>query len=114
MSENTDTSTGENDDNPKPKASDKELADLIKAQAAEIKRLSDENKGLTGLQEEVTKLQETLGTTKAIGELVAEMKAMAAGNHAQTEEEKAMSDLQKAAEAGDMKKYRKLRKAQME
>ena len=106
----TDKTDDNAEGNTKPKASDKELADLIKAQASEIERLSAENKGLTGLQDEVTKLQETLGTTKALGDLITELKSMATGGS--TTKQNEVSDLQKAADAGDMKTYRKLREAQ--
>lgn len=106
-----DNSEDKTADNPAVKASDKELAGLIKAQAAEIERLRAENKGLSGLQGEVTKLQETLGTTKALGELIIELKSMAAGSS--TVESNEVSDLEKAAAAGDMKAYRKIREAQI-
>ena len=94
-----------------PPATDRELAELIQAQSAEIERLSAENKGLHGLQGEVEKLQETLGTTKALGDLVTELRAMAAASTTAARPE--VSDLQKAADAGDQKAYRKIRRGQM-
>ena len=87
------------------------MTELIRAQATEIERLSAENKGLFGLQGEVEKLQETLGTTKALGELVTELRTMAAGSSTVAQPE--VSKLQQAADAGDMKAYRKIRQGQI-
>lgn len=110
--DNTDNNDdGKKDD--KPKASDKEVAELIKAQAAEIERLKTENAGIGELKTQVETLQSTLGTQSSITELIEQVKAMnAAGDQPVTEQEKAASELQKAADAGDMKTYRKLREAQ--
>lgn len=96
------------DDN---KATDKELAELIKSQAARIKELETENANITELKAEVEGLQSTLGTRSSIAELVEQVKIMNADHKVeqQTEQEKAMTKLQKAAEAGDMKAFRKMR-----
>jgi len=113
----------ENDDNvddkkdDKPKASDKEVADLIKALSARNKELEDENadyrQNYDGLKGEVSKLQETLGTQSSMAELVDQLKTLNADRkQPMTEQEKAASEILKAAEAGDMKTYRKLREEQ--
>ncbi len=112
MTDKTDDNVDDKKDD-KPKASDKEVAELVKAQAERIKQLETEAATHTGLKDEVTKLQEALGTQTSLTELVDQLKTMnAAGKDEQTEQEKAMTDLQKAADAGDMKTFRKLREAQ--
>ena len=97
----------------KKNASDKEVAELVKAQAERIKQLETEAATHTGLKDEVTKLQEALGTQTSLTELVDQLKTMnAAGNEAPTEAEKQASALQAAADAGDMKEFRRLRTEQ--
>ena len=99
-------------DNGDPPTTD-ELTGLIKAQATRISELEAEAETHTGLKAEVTKLQETLGTQTSLTELVEQLKTMnAAGHQPVTEHDRAASELQKAADAGDMKTFRKLRQAQ--
>jgi hypothetical protein len=102
---------GEGDD-LKPKATDKELTELIRAQAARIKELETESVGFKDLQSEVSKLQEALATNQSMGELVTELKAMSVGGNADGGgDSKEPHPLQVAAESGDMKTFRKLRAA---
>ena len=113
----TDEKTGENvdetvNDGGTP-ATTEEISALIKSQAERIKQLEAENAGIGELKSQVEELQATLGTQSSLSELVDQLKTLnAAGKGAISEEERAMSDLQKAAEAGDMKTYRKLRTEQ--
>ena len=88
------------------------MAELIKSQAARIKELEAENTKITELKAEVEGLQSTLGTRSSIAELVEQVKIINSDHKAeqqQTEQEKSMSKLQKVAEAGDMKAFRKMR-----
>lgn len=101
----------DNVDNDNKEATTDELASLIKAQAKRIGELESEATTSKGLKDEVAKLQETLGTQTSLAELVEQLKTMnASSGQPITEEQKAMTDLQKAADAGNMKAYRKLRK----
>ena len=116
MTDITDDNVDGNKDDKK-KASDKEVGDLIKALSARNKELEAENteyrQNYDGLKGEVSKLQETIGTQATMTELVEQLKTMnAGGKEPMTEQEKAANELLKAAEAGDMKTYRKLREAQ--
>ena len=102
------------DDN---KSIDKDAAELIKVLSARNKELEEENadyrQNYDGLKGEVSKLQETLGTQSSMAELVDQLKTLNADRKpAQTEQEKAASELQAAADAGDMREFRRLRKAQ--
>ena len=94
--------------NDNPPTTD-ELTGLIKAQATRISELEADAATHTGLQAEVAKLQETLGTQTSLTELVEQLKTMNTANPAPTESDKHASALQKAAEAGDQKAFRKLR-----
>jgi len=98
---------GEGEGGGEGKATDKELTELIKAQSARIKELEAESAGFKELQSEVTKLQETMATNKSLSELVAELKNMSVASAGGGEEK--VDPLQAAAEAHDMKAYRKLR-----
>ena len=112
MADENDNDDNVNDDDNKG-ATTEELASLIKAQAARISELESEATTSKGLKDEVSKLQEALGTQTSLTELVEQLKTMnAADNDAPTEQEKVASELQTAAEAGDMKTFRKLREAQ--
>ena len=109
MSEEIDNDENVNEDDNK--ATDTELAELIKSQAERIKELESENVNITQLKAEVEGLQSSLGTRSSIAELVEQVKIMNADHKTEqlTEQEKAMSKLQKVAEAGDMKTFRKMR-----
>ncbi len=101
------------DDDPKSKAIDKEITELIKAQAARIKELETESAGFKDLQSEVSKLQETLATNQSLGELVTQLKDMSvAGDAGGGGGKDEKHPLQAAAEAGNMREYRKLRAAE--
>ena len=110
--DNDDIDIDENINDDDNKATDTEVAELIKSQAARIKELESENASITDLKTEVEGLQSTLGSRSSLAELVEQVKIMNADHKAeqQTEQEKAMSKLQKVAEAGDMKAYRQMRK----
>lgn len=102
------------------KVSNAEIKALLRAQKEEIDRLRTENKNLklendnkSSIEEQVAELQKTLGTTKAMGELVDELKALRAAEGGGSGDNE-LSDLEKAAEAGDMKSYRKIRQQQIE
>ena len=96
---------GGNDDPP----TTDELTELIKAQQSHITQLEADATTHAGLKAEVAKLQETLGTQTSLTELVEQLKTMNTANPAPTESDKHASALQKAAEAGDQKAFRKLR-----
>ena len=114
MTDKTDDNVNDDDKkDDKNKATDKEVAELIKAQAAEIERLKTENAGISELKTQVETLQSTLGTQSSITELIEQVKVMNEDRKQPvTEAEKQASALQAAADAGDMKTFRKLREAQ--
>ena len=113
MSDDKTKDKGKNGDNTdKPKATDKELGELVKAQAKRIEQLETDATTSKGLKDEVAKLQETLGTQTSLTELVEQLKTMNADNPAQTEAEKHLSELTQAAESGNMKEFRRLRQEQ--
>jgi len=105
--ENTDNDDNVNYDNKE--ATTEELTSLIKAQAERISELEADAATHTGLKDEVTKLQEALGTQTSLTELVDQLKVLNAGDPAQTEADKHASALLKAAESGNMKEFRRLR-----
>lgn len=111
----SDENENENDDtsNENKTPTVDELSELIKAQQSRISELEGDAATHQGLQAEVAKLQETLGTQTSLTELVEQLKVMNTGSPGQTEAEKHANALQEAADAGDMKTFRKLRKQQV-
>ena len=97
-----------NDDDKAPTL--EEMGELIKAQQTRIGELETDAATHQGLQAEVAKLQETLGTQTSLTELVEQLKTMNSGSVAQTESEKHANALQDAADNGNMKEFRRLRK----